>query len=166
VGQPHRPGSGGSSASSPLSVPVVLIAICAAAVLLSTIRNKRPPERPVLARVIAVFIIALLISAGTGTIPAPVSADASTSLYLLPVTVKNIGGSETPAFSVTMYLDGEKITTKSYDTGIPAGHEVSADIPIHTSPGSHMVKIVADEEENVKDANRGNNVVETTYAFS
>lgn len=165
AGPPSRPSSGGSSASTPLPVPLVVLAIGLAAVLLSILRNRGPPEHPVLVRVLAVGFAALLVSAGTGIVTTPVSADTQTSLYLLPVTVKNVGGSDAAAFSVTIYLDGEKVATKSYDTGIAAGKEVSADIPIHTVPGSHSVKIVADEGEKVKDSNRGNNVVETTYTF-
>lgn len=98
-------------------------------------------------------------------IPAPATADSQTSLYLLPVIVKNSGGSDAPAFILTIYIDGEKVATKSCDSGIPAGSEISADIPVHTSPGSHTVKVIADEAGTVKDSDRSNNVVETTYVF-
>ncbi|MFA5295810.1 MAG: DUF3344 domain-containing protein [Methanoregulaceae archaeon] len=167
VDKPVRPGSGGSTAGAPLPAPLVLISLGVAAVIFAALQHRRPPKRPVLTRFLSVAFIALLLSAGILTVPAPVSAaDTSSSLYLLPVTVKNIGGSDAPAFSLTLYLDGEKIATKSYDTGIIAGDTIQADIPIHTLQGSHMVKIVIDEEEKVRDADRRNNVVETTFVFS
>lgn len=166
VDPPSRAGSGDSSAGIPLPAPLVVLSIGVAAIILAALQHRRPPKRPVLVKFLACACIALLISAGTGMISAPASADTATTQYLLPVTVKNLGGSDAPAFSLTIYLDGERIATKSYDTGIRAGDMIKADIPIHTSPGSHQVKVVADEGEKVQDADRGNNVVETTYVFS
>jgi subtilase family serine protease len=96
--------------------------------------------------------------------PAVAAAD-TTSLYLVPVTVRNAGGSDAPAFAVTLYLEGEKIATKTYDDGLAAGKEISSDIPIYTTPGSHSLKVVVDEAAKVRDGNRTNNVVESTDVF-
>ncbi|HPC56192.1 MAG TPA: CARDB domain-containing protein, partial [Methanolinea sp.] len=128
-------------------------------------RNRRPPVYPLLSKILPLVCLALLISAGIGTISVPATADSSTSLYLLPVTVKNSGGSDAPPFSLSVYLDGEKVAMKTFDAGIPSGKEVTADIPVHTTPGTHALKIIADEEGKVRDSNRGNNIVEKTYVF-
>ncbi len=165
VQPPSRPGSETSSGKAPLPFPLVILSLGLAAVILTMLQHRRPPKRVKMTRILSVLVIALLMAAATGTVPAPATADTQTSLYLLPVTVKNIGGSDAPDFILTIYLDGEKIATKSYDSGIPAGNEISADIPVHTSPGSHILKIIADEAGEVKDADRSNNVVETTYVF-
>lgn len=165
MGPPSRPGSGASTEKTPLPFPVVLISLGLAAAILAVFQHRRPPGRQVIMRMGAIACITLIISAGTGTIPVPASADSSTSLYLLPVTVKNVGGSDAQTFFLVIYLDGEKIATKSYEGGIRAGDEIHADIPLHTSSGSHLVKVIADEEQKIRDANRGNNVMETSYVF-
>ncbi len=162
---PSRPGSEASSGKAPLPLPLVILSIGLAAVILTIARHRRPPNRTIVPRILPVIAAALLVSAGCGMIPAPATADSQTSLYLLPVIVKNSGGSDAPAFILTIYIDGEKVATKSCDSGIPAGSEISADIPVHTSPGSHIVKVIADEAGTVKDSDRSNNVVETTYVF-
>lgn len=166
VGRPSRPDAAAKPTASPVPVPVFLggLAIGAALLCISA-RNRRPPVRPVIAAAVAVTLVSGVFVTGLCALPAVASAGDTASVYLLPVIVKNSGGSDAPAFVVTVYLDGEKITTKSYDNGIAAGKEISADIPLHTVPGSHVIKVVADEAGKVKDANRGNNVVETTYAF-
>lgn len=165
IDPPSRSGSGVSSAGAPLPAPLVILSIGVAAMVLAAFQHRRPPKRPVLVKFLACACVVLLISAGTGMIPAPATADTSTTQYQLPVTVKNLGGSDAPAFSLTIYLDGEKIATKSFDNGIRAGDTIKVDIPLHTSPGPHNVKVVADEEKKVQDGDRGNNVVETTYVF-
>lgn len=165
VGQPSRPGSGSQSQKSPIPIPVVMLAIGLAISGLMVTRNRRPPVYPLLSKILPLVCLALLISAGIGTISVPATADSSTSLYLLPVTVKNSGGSDAPPFSLSVYLDGEKVAMKTFDAGIPSGKEVTADIPVHTTPGTHALKIIADEEGKVRDGNRGNNIVEKTYVF-
>jgi subtilase family serine protease len=95
----------------------------------------------------------------------PASAQESTRTYTLPVTIKNIGGSDATAFAVTVYLDGEKIALKDLGEGLKAVKEITADIPVHTTPGSHQVRVVADETATLRDANRANNVAESAYTF-
>lgn len=115
---------------------------------------------------VSVLLCLLLATASLPlVVPATCAAD-TTSLYLLPVTVKNAGGSDASAFEVTIYLDGEMIATKSYDDGLAAGTEFSADIPVYTVPGSHTLKVVVDEAAAIRDQDRSNNVVESTYVFS
>jgi subtilase family serine protease len=108
----------------------------------------------------------LLVSASVPVIAAPATAADPTNLYLIPVTVKNVGGSDAAAFAVTIYLDGEKIAGKSFDDGLAAGTEVHADIPVHTAAGSHSLKVVADNESKVRDSDRTNNAAESAYVFS
>ncbi|MCK9591353.1 MAG: DUF3344 domain-containing protein [Methanoregula sp.] len=147
---------------SPLSVATVVSAgvltlgVCA----ILHYRNGKGTRK-----VVSLILSLIIVTAGIPVfIPAATAAD--TTQYQVPVTIKNIGGSDATAFSVTIYLDGEKIATKTYDDGLATGKEISSDIPVHTTSGSHTIKVVTDEEAKVKDGNRGNNVVESTYVFT
>jgi len=161
VGAPRSPGAS-TQQKSPLPATVVVSAAVLAICTFSALRRRDEQD---VVRMTSGFLILLIF---TAMIPAfvPAAAAAGTSkLYLLPVTVKNTGGSDVASFTVTIYLDGEKIVTKTYDDGLAAGREVSSDIPINTMPGSHTIKVVADEAQKVNDGNRGNNMAESSYAF-
>lgn len=116
-------------------------------------------------QITSILLCLLLVTACLPLIVPASSAADTTSLYLVPVTVKNAGGSDASAFEVTIYLDGEMVATKTYDDGLSAGMVISADIPVYTVPGSHTLKVVVDEAATIRDGNRSNNVVESTYVF-
>jgi subtilase family serine protease len=127
----------------------------------------RPPKNPpaLLKTIIGLSLIVLVIGASIPLLASPAAAADSTRTYTLPVTIKNIGGSDATAFAVTVYLDGEKIAIKDFSEGLETGKETTADIPVHTTPGSHQVRVVADETATLRDADRANNVAESTYTF-
>ena len=85
--------------------------------------------------------------------------------YTIPLTITNNGGSTAPSFTVTVYLDGEKIAGKAIDGGIPAHSSVPVAIPVFTTPGTHALKIVVDEGAAIRDSNRDNNILQGTYDF-
>jgi len=162
VGSPKTPGGSSGQQESPLP-----LAVTAAAVVLSFGAYRAFSGRTDGAgRKAASCVLVLLVMASclSSLVPAVKAAETS-KLYLIPVTVKNSGGSDAAAFAVTIYLDGEKIVTKAYDDGLAAGMEVSADIPVHTTPGSHTLRVVVDEAARIRDGNRANNVAESAYAF-
>lgn len=162
VGAPRHPGSATPPRQSPLPV---LVTLSAALLSLGVSGILRQRSGDGVMRMTSFLFILFIVTAGLpALVPAAAAADA-TSLYLIPVLVKNTGGSDATVFSVTIYLDGEKIATKSYDDGLGAGKEVSSDIPIHTTPGSHTLKVIVDEAVKVRDGNRDNNVAESAYAF-
>lgn len=164
AGAPRSPGATATpQQKSPVPVAAVISAAALSAGLCRILRQKNEKN---LMRATSLALVLCLFSAGLPLLaPAADAADTS-RLYLLPVTVTNTGGSDAAAFAVTIYLDNEKIATKSYDDGLAAGKEISSDIPIHTTPGSHTVKVVVDEAGKVKDSNRGNNAAESAYVFS
>jgi subtilase family serine protease len=131
------------------------------------LKKYRPPKKPpaFLKTIIGLSLIVLVIGASIPLLVPPASAQESTRTYTLPVTIKNIGGSDATAFAVTVYLDGEKIALKDLGEGLKAVKEITADIPVHTTPGSHQVRVVADETATLRDANRANNVAESAYTF-
>lgn len=148
IGNPVQTGGDDGQQKSP-SAPG--LAICAAIIGALLLVGRRP-GRP------AALALSLMIVLASGAIlPASVAADGDTRAYTLPVTVKNIGGSDAGAFTISVYLDGEKVTVKEITDGLAAGKELVVDIPLHTNPSTHEVRVVVDEDGKVKDADRANN---------
>jgi subtilase family serine protease len=162
IGAPKNPGASSDQQKSPL--PAAL-AIPAVALSFAAYRIFRRDDDTTLIRATSALFAILIVSAGLPVLVPAATAGETTKLYLIPVTIKNCGGSDAGAFAITLYLDGEKIATKSYDDGLAAGKEVSSDIPVHTTPGSHTIKVVVDEAAKVTDGNRGNNMAESSHAF-
>jgi NADH:ubiquinone oxidoreductase subunit K len=162
VGAPQHPGSATPTQKSPLPVTIALSAALFSLGVFSVLRQR---SANTMMQMTSVLFVLLIVTAGLPLVVPAVAATDATSLYLIPVTVNNAGGSDAAAFSVTIYLDGEKIATKTYDDGLGAGKEVNADIPIHTTPGSHTLKVVVDEAQKIRDGDRGNNVAESSYVF-
>ena len=161
VGVPHRPGSSTEQTKSPLPAWPAAIAIVTAIAVFG-LRRYPPGGR----KMASLFVAGLLLTTWVPVLAPAAAAADSTNLYLLPVTIKNAGGSDASSFTLTIYLDGEKIATKTCDDGLGAGNEVSADIPIHTTAGTHHLKVVADEAAAIRDTDRSNNIVEGSYEFS
>ncbi|OPY28399.1 MAG: hypothetical protein A4E28_01571 [Methanocella sp. PtaU1.Bin125] len=164
LGQPYRPGvTTSETTGSPLLAAITALSVGLAAWLIA----RRPPgRRKALATIVllgAVLAMALVIAS---SITPVVRAKESTALFLLPVTIKNVGGSDAPGFNLTVYLDGEKLTIKSFGDGVRAGSETKIDLPVYASPGSHRMKAVVDEAARIRDANRADNVAESTYEFT
>ena len=162
---PHRPGTVQPSQKSPLPVAIAVSAALLSFAVYRSLRRQPPHGKNGNSRMIPILCIIMLVTAGLPVLIPSTSAADTTSLYLLPVTVKNTGGSDATAFSVTIYLDGEKIATKTFDDGLGAGKEIKSDIPVHTSPGSHTVRVSVDEAVRIKDGDRSNNVAESGYVF-
>ena len=141
---------------SPLSA---FWAIAAVGLLLAWHGRRRYPS-PVQA---GSLLLALML-----VIPAiavPVAAETGAREYTLPLQVTNSGGSDVPAFTVSVYLDGEKIAAKRIDAGLAAGATTDIPIPVFVAPGTHEVKVVVDEEGAIKDSSRGNNHAQGRYDF-
>jgi len=162
VDTPRHPGFAAPTQKSPLPVAVALSAVLVSLGMAGVLHQR---NRDAAMRATSALFILLIITAGLPALVPAVAAADTTSLYLIPVIVKNNGGSDAASFTVTIYLDNEKIATKSYDDGLAAGKEVSADIPIHTTPGSHTLRAVVDEAAKIRDGDRTNNVAESAYAF-
>jgi subtilase family serine protease len=163
VGGPRSPGASETpQQAAPLPTTVVVIAVV---LTLGACRALQGRNKETLMQSASLVFALLLVTACLPVVVPAASASETTNLYLIPVTVRNAGGSDAASFEVTLYLDGEKIATKTYEDGLGAGKEISADIPIHTTPGSHTLKAVVDEAGKIRDGNRGNNVGESTYVF-
>lgn len=155
---PTSPG-GAKPSGSPIALIIFLASIALAAGLIAL----RPPgRRPLAAILAAAALLSVMLIASQHALPAVRAAD-DTGLYLLPVTVKNIGGSDTPAFNLSIYIDGHKAAVKPVDQGVKAGEEKKIDVPLYSSSGKHTIKVIADEAGLIKEADKKNNVAEATY---
>jgi len=113
--------------------------------------------------------VALLLAAGMvlAVFAVPVvqaSASAQIIAYTLPIEVRNLGGSDAPAFEVTVFLDGERVTQLSM-AGLFAGGVVREQVTLHTSPGPHTVLVIADEKCVIPEREKGNNRADARYDF-
>ncbi|MFA4859763.1 DUF3344 domain-containing protein [Methanoregula sp.] len=157
VGAPaHKdaaPGTGTTKA------PLTLIPVVLGIGVLAFLRRRGPGSA------LVVFTLTLAIFAATIGLVAPAEAVSDIQEYSLPVQIANNGGSDAPSFVVSVYLDGEKIADKQVSDGIKAHSSVSINIPIFTAPGTHDLKVVADEAGLVKDPSRSNNLVQGRYDF-
>lgn len=147
--------------------PVLQVLTLAGALVIPTLfLARRPPQggRRVPGILLAALVLLALLPPPLALVP-PAAGQDTSSLYLLPVTVTNLGGSDASSFSVSVYLDGERVITRAYPDGIRAGQSERSEIPLYTSPGSHHVRVIADEAGLVKDADRSNNSAEATYVF-
>lgn len=159
IGTPLRidaPISG--SAHTPLSwIPVVFAPI--GALVLIVLGRGRLFQHGML-----VMIFALLL-AGVPLSAVPAQAAGDLQKYLIPVEVKNQGGSDAGPCSVSLFLDGEKLAVHTLEEGIPAGQTVTVKLNVATSPGPHQVRVIVDEEQKVPDSTRDNNQAQGSYVF-
>lgn len=95
----------------------------------------------------------------------PVAASDNPASYILPVNVCNQGGSATPSFEITLYLDGEKTLTKTVEPGLAAGESRRIELSIYASHGPHIVRIIADESGKVTKKDTTANVFESAIEF-
>lgn len=146
------------SASTPLSwIPVVVAPI--GALVLIALRRGRPIQHWMLVMIFALLFAGIPLSA----VPAQAAGDLQK--YLVPVEVKNLGGSDAGPCSLSLFLDGEKMAVHTIDKGIPAGQTVTVKLNVATSPGTHQVRVIVDEEHKVPDSTWSNNEKQGSYAF-
>jgi subtilase family serine protease len=158
IHNPVRSGAGTAVPAEASPVPAVLgIAAIFFALLLFRFRSGE---------MIAGVLVAALVISSLGIMIPVASADGGYVAYDLPVTIRNYGGSDAPAFEVAVYLDGERAAVMRVAEGIPAGSQHQVTIPIYTTPGRHTVRVVADERNILKERNIADNSMEMTYVFS
>lgn len=162
IEDPYRPGDAVQQGSATLQV----LAIGAALSLALLLFARRPPGRyrKIFSLLLGTMIILSLLPPVALVLPA--TAQDASQVYLLPVTVTNLGGSDAPSFTLSVYLDGERVMNKEYPDGLKVGGSERSELPVYASPGSHTVKAVVDEGGLLKDSDRSNNVAEGTYVFS
>jgi subtilase family serine protease len=152
IGTPYRAGSAAAVATqkAPLS-PFVVIAGLAA--LLYMVKRRGPG-------VGACILLVLLCSAA---VVVPVAA-ANLVSYTVPLTVTNTGGSDSPSFDITIYVDGQKAAVSPVTDGIPAHSSKVVLVNLYVTPGSHTLKVAVDEAGKVSGGSPGG-VAQGVYDF-
>ncbi|MCQ1539070.1 DUF3344 domain-containing protein [Methanocalculus taiwanensis] len=155
--EPRRAGDDAPirSEQSPIHGCVVIISVFLA--FLITRQNAGKIMAPLLTGMIILSSVGLMVPAA--------SADGGYVAYDLPVTIRNNGGSDALAFEVVVYIDGERAAVMRINDGVTAESSRQIIIPIYTTPGRHMVKVVADEPRMLKERNIDDNVMERAYVF-
>ncbi len=84
--------------------------------------------------------------------------------FSIPVEVTNNGETAAQNFDITLYVDGEKSTTK-YITALEGGTSTIEKLSIAVGRGDHIIHVVVDEKNNVRESREDNNTDEITYTF-
>jgi len=151
----RNPVRAGETPASPVSTIAVIAGLATAGILV-----RRSPGMKCL------FGLVLVASVVIGSSFMVMPTDAGVYLsYDLPIEVTNSGGSDAPAFDLTIWLDGEKAVVKAFPEGVGAGESAVAAIPLSTTPGEHTLLVVADEKGTTGDQNTKNNRLEADYEF-
>ncbi|HON82235.1 MAG TPA: DUF3344 domain-containing protein [Methanoregulaceae archaeon] len=141
-------------------IPFPMTGACAEVLVLAWwLRRRQAPPNLLTCLILVSGIFALAL------VPAASGTASGISAVSVPVTIRNSGGSDAPTFILTLYLDGEKVTEHEVTDGVPAGGEVTVRVPVFALPGSHTLRVVADERGTIPDNNRLNNTAERVYAF-
>ncbi|HNQ30264.1 MAG TPA: DUF3344 domain-containing protein [Methanolinea sp.] len=158
LGDPGSPGTGGTS---PKNAPFPFAgAIAGGLVLAWWMARKRPSPVTLPALFLTIGIFALVL------VPSVAGAGSGVSEFPIPVTVRNTGGSNAPAFVLSLYLDGEKVAEQTVTEGVSAGGAITVTIPLFTTAGRHTLRVVADERGTIPEKDRANNSDERVYEFS
>lgn len=149
IGTPYAEGS----TPEPTASPLPLLLPLAAAGIVACRRSRGA---------LTLALVVLLVAAACAV---PSSAVDSMNRTIFPVTVSNAGGSDAPPFSVAVFVDGEETTLVPFEDGLPAGGAEQVDLPVVASQGEHIVRVVADPDGAVADADQANNMAEVWYVF-
>jgi subtilase family serine protease len=84
--------------------------------------------------------------------------------FSIPVEVMNHGEAAAQDFDITLYVDGEKSSTK-HITALEGGKSTIEKLSIAMGRGDHSIRVVVDEKNSVKEARENNNADEITYTF-
>jgi len=142
---------------SPILPTLAVLSILCAGILVA--RRGKGSALP------ALLISILLVISCTGIPVADAAPVTGTNEYTLPVHIQNTGGSDSPAFLVCVYLDGERVAEKTVTGGIAAHGSTTLFMPLFTTPGSHVISVTVDEAGTIRDSNKANNSIRGTYVF-
>ncbi len=84
--------------------------------------------------------------------------------YSIPVEIMNKGEVTAHNFDITLYVDGERSTTK-HITALEGGASTIEKLSIAMRRGEHRIRVVADEKNSVRESKEDNNTDEITYTF-
>jgi subtilase family serine protease len=84
--------------------------------------------------------------------------------FSIPVEVMNNGEAAAHDFDITLYVDGEKSTTK-HIPALEGGTSAIEKLSITVEGGDHRIRVMVDEKNTVSEAREDNNADEIRYNF-
>ncbi len=84
--------------------------------------------------------------------------------FSIPVDIMNNGEAAAQNFDITLYVDLERSTTK-HITALEGGTSTIEKLSIAVGRGDHIIRVVVDEKNNVRESREDNNADEITYTF-
>ena len=162
---PVREQNGAAAARSILTVGSGVFGALILAVLLSRRRDTRKRAMPVALLLVAVLSVALVtcgcVDKQSGG-QAPVGGGMLK--YSVPVELTNEGELPAADFELALYIDDEKSAITTIEQ-LEGGTSFTADFSIVVTEGTHILRAVADERNELQETRRENNVDELTFAF-
>jgi subtilase family serine protease len=163
---PVREQNGATTARGIVTVGAGLIGALLVFVLLLRRRDTR--KRPIMSMVlllVAVLSVALVtcgcVNKQSGG-EEPVGGGMLT--YSVPVEVTNEGEMPAADFALALYIDGEKSAITTIER-LEGGASFTANFPIAVTEGTHTLKAVADERNELQETRRENNIDEIRFEF-
>jgi subtilase family serine protease len=84
--------------------------------------------------------------------------------YSIPIEIMNNGEAAAENFDVSLYVDGEKSTTK-YITALEGSISTIEKLSVTVRGGEHRIRVIVDEKNSVRESREDNNTDEITYTF-
>jgi len=159
---PVRAETSAAATSSSIVAGGGLIAILSSLLFLS--RRRKKARFPVVLLIVVVLSVALVLSGCIDKQPAEENTVGSMLSYSVPVELRNEGEKPALAFELSLYVDGEKSVIKKIDA-LEGGASIIQELPIVVAEGTHSLKAVVDETNEIKDSRRDNNVDEIIFDF-
>ena len=160
---PIRKETGGATVSSILIAGGGVIGLLSLLVFLPRRVNRR--KLPDIILIFAVLCVALMICGCVDEQPGDEKPSGGSMLsYSVPVELRNDGEMPAMNFDLSLYVDGEKSVTKTIDR-LDGGASVTKELPIVVTEGTHSIRAVVNEKNEVKESRRDNNVDEITFDF-
>ncbi len=155
--------TGGGAAG--FAVVGALLVLLLVLLLLSRRRATSKRPLPVVLLLVAALSIALVTCGcvdehSGGEEP----ADSGMLKYSVPVELTNEGELPAADFELALYIDGEKSAITTIER-LDGGTTFTTDFSIVVTEGTHTIKAVADERNELQETRRENNVAEITCAF-
>ena len=151
-----------AKASSTLIAGGGLIGILSLLAFLS--RNRKRRKLPLVLLIVVVLSGALMLSGCVDKQTVEEKTGGRMLSYSVPVELENEGEVTAMDFELSLYVDGERSVTKKIDT-LEGGASVIKKLPIVVAEGTHNIRAVVDEKNEIEDYRRDNNADEITSDF-
>lgn len=155
-----------TSAATAGGVPIAGGGLIAALLssLIALSRRGKKGRLPAVLLIFSVLCAAIVLSGCVDKQPVDEKSCGSMFCYSVPVELRNEGEMPAMNFELSLYVDGERSVTKKIDA-LEGGASVIKKLPIVVAEGTHSIRAVVDEKNEIEEVRRDNNVDEITFDF-